>query len=63
MNDITELKAGDTILIKCKVEAVFPMSQMVMVSTRDCDQGFDAYSDEIVWPPVTPQPKMQEGEK
>ena len=48
MIDINNIKQGDTILVKCKVEAVFSMSQMVMVTTRDCDQGFDAYTDEIV---------------
>lgn len=31
----------------CKVEAVFAESGMVMVSTKDCDEGFDAYEDEI----------------
>lgn len=48
MDNITKLKVGDTVLVKCKVEAVFANSQMVMVTTRDCDQGFDAYIDEIV---------------
>lgn len=47
MNNITKLKVGDTVLVKCKVEAVFINSQMVMVTTRDCDQGFDAYADEL----------------
>lgn len=47
MNNITKLKVGDTILVKCKVEAVFTNSQMVMVTTRDCDKGFDAYADEL----------------
>ena len=48
IDDIKNIKRGDTILVKCKVEAIFVDSQMVMVTTRDCDQGFDAYTDEIV---------------
>lgn len=43
--DIKDIKKGDYILVRCKVEAVFPDSGMVMVSTRDED--FDAYVDEI----------------
>ena len=46
--DISKLKKGDTVLVRCTVEAVFTESQMVMVTTRDCDHGFDAYVDEIV---------------
>lgn len=45
--DITKLKVGDTVYVRCKVEAVFANSGMVCVSTRDCDNGFDAYVDEI----------------
>lgn len=29
------------------VQAVFVQSGMAMVKTRDCDDGFDAYVDEI----------------
>lgn len=46
--DLKTLKKDDIVLVKCKVEAVFTGSQMVMVTTRDCDNGFDAYVDEIV---------------
>ncbi len=45
---IENLKKGDYILVKCKVEAVFVDGGMVMVTTKDCDEGFDAYIDEIV---------------
>ena len=45
--EIEKLKKGDYILVKCKVEAVFSEGGMVAVSTRDCDEGFDAYVDEI----------------
>ena len=45
---IEELKKGDIITVKCKVEAVFVDSGMVCVSTRDCEKGFDAYEDEII---------------
>ena len=45
--DISELRHGDKILVECTVEAVFVKSGMVMVTTRDCDKGFDAYIDEI----------------
>lgn len=47
MEDLYKLKKGDKILVKCTVEAVFVQSGMVMVTTRDCDNGFDAYVDEI----------------
>lgn len=47
MDNVNSLKVGDIVLVKCKVEAVFSGSQMVMVTTRDCEKGFDAYSDEI----------------
>ena len=47
MEDLYNLKKGDKILVKCTVEAVFVQSGMVMVTTRDCDNGFDAYVDEI----------------
>ena len=47
MVDLKELKKGDKILVECTVEAVFVNGGMVMVTTRDCDEGFDAYVDEI----------------
>ena len=46
--DISKLKKGDTVLVKCTVESVFADSGMVLVTTRDCNNGFDAYEDEIV---------------
>lgn len=46
--DISKLKKSDTVLVKCTVEAVFADSGMVLVTTRDCDNGFDAYEDEVV---------------
>lgn len=45
--NISNLKKGDKIIVECTVEAVFVDSGMVMVTTRDCDKGFDAYVDEI----------------
>ena len=48
MEDIHSLKTGDTILVKCNVYHVFPKSQIVCVGTRDCNEGFDVYSDEII---------------
>ena len=47
MQDLYKLKKMQTILVKCTVEAVFVQSGMVMVTTRDCDNGFDAYVGEI----------------
>lgn len=47
MEDLYKLKKGDKVLIECTVEAVFVQSRMVMVTTKDCDVGFDAYVDEI----------------
>ena len=47
MEDLHKLKKGDKVLVECTVEAVFVQSGMVMVTTRDCDNGFDAYVDEI----------------
>lgn len=47
MDNVNSLKAGDIVLVKCKVEAVFTGGQMAMVTTRDCEKGFDAYVDEI----------------
>ncbi len=47
INEIKYLKPGDKVLVECTVEAVFTMSGMVMVTTRDCDKGFDAYCDEV----------------
>ena len=44
---IENIKKGDYVLVKCKVEEVFIDSGMVMVTTKDCDAGFDAYIDEI----------------
>lgn len=46
--DISKLKKGDTVLVKCTVESVFVNSGMVLVTTRDCNDGFDAYEDEII---------------
>lgn len=43
-----KLKHGDKVLVECTVEAVFVKSGMVMVITRDCDKGFDAYEDEVM---------------
>ena len=48
MEDLKRIKKGDKILVECTVEAVFENSGMVMVTTRDCDNGFDAYVDEII---------------
>lgn len=53
MINIKNLKHGDKILVECTVEAVFVNSGMVMITTRDCNKGFDAYIDEIK--SVTPQ--------
>lgn len=47
MEDLHKLKKGDKVLVECTVEAVFVQSGMVMVTTRDCDNGFDAYVDEV----------------
>ena len=47
MEDLYKLKKGDKVLVECTVEAVFVQSGMVMVTTRDCDEGLDAYVDEI----------------
>ena len=47
IEDLHKLKKGDKVLVECTVEAVFVQSGMVMVKTRDCDDGFDAYVDEI----------------
>ena len=47
MEDLYKLKKGDKVLVECTVEAVFVQSGMAMVKTRDCDNGFDAYVDEI----------------
>ena len=47
MEDLYKLKKGDKVLDECTVEAVFVQSGMAMVKTRDCDNGFDAYVDEI----------------
>lgn len=46
--EMMRLKRGDKVLVKCTVEAVFVKSGMVMVTTRDCDKGFDAYEDEVI---------------
>lgn len=46
--EIMKLKRGDKVLVECTVEAVFVKSGMVMVTTRDCDKGFDAYEDEVI---------------
>lgn len=47
MEDLYKLKKGDKVLVECTVEAVFVQSGMVMVTTRDCDNGFDAYIGQI----------------
>ena len=47
MEDLYKLKKGDKVLVECTVEAVFVQGGMVMVKTRDCDNGFDAYVYEI----------------
>ena len=47
MEDLYKLKKGDKVLVECTVEAVFVQSGMVVVTTRDCDNRFDAYVDEI----------------
>ena len=47
MEDLYKLKKGDKVLVECTVKAVFVQSGMVMVTTRDCDEGFDAYVDEV----------------
>lgn len=46
--ELYQLKRGDKVLVECTVEAVFVKSGMVMVTTRDCDKGFDAYEDEVI---------------
>jgi len=43
-----KLKKGDTVYVACKVDAVFIGSGLIQVSTRDCDNGFDAYEDEVL---------------
>ena len=48
--DLYKLKRGDKVLVECTVEAVFVHGGMVMVSTRDCNEGFDAYMDEVIIP-------------
>ena len=48
--DIKILKHGDKVLVECTVQAEFANSKMVMVTTRDCTEGFDAYVDEIQEP-------------
>lgn len=47
MEDLYKVKKGDKVLAECTVETVFVQSGMVMVTTRDCDNGFDAYIGEI----------------
>lgn len=47
MEDLYKLKKGDKVLVECTVEAVFVQSGLVAVTTRDCDDGFDAYVDEV----------------
>lgn len=47
MEDLYKLKKGDKVLVECTVEAVFVQSRMVTVTTRDYDDGFDAYIGEI----------------
>ena len=46
-NEFIKLKKGDKVLVECTVESVFPDSGIVFVTTRDCDEGFDAYIDEL----------------
>ena len=46
--EMMKIKRGDKVLVECTVEAVFVKSGMVMVTTRDCDKGFDAYEDEVI---------------
>ena len=48
--DLYKLKRGDKVLVECTVEAVFVRGGMVLVSTRDCNEGFDAYMDEVIIP-------------
>ena len=48
--DIKIFKPGDKVLVECTVQAVFANGKMVMVTTRDCTEGFDAYIDEIQEP-------------
>lgn len=45
-----KLKKSDTVYVACKVDAVFIKGGFIQVSTRDCDQGFDAYEDEVLEP-------------
>lgn len=47
MEDLYKLKHGDKVLVECTVEAVFVNGGLVAVTTRDCDDGFDAYVDEV----------------
>ena len=45
-----KLKMGDIVYVACKVDAVFINGGMIQVSTRDCNEGFDAYEDEVLEP-------------
>lgn len=47
MENLYKLKHGDKVLVECTVKAVFVHSGLVAVTTRDCDDGFDAYVDEV----------------
>ena len=47
MDNLDGVKKGDYVLVKCRVDGVFSHSGMLSVTTRDCDNGFDAYLDEI----------------
>lgn len=46
--ELSKLHENDYVLVKCRVEAVLVNSGMVCVSTRDCEDGFDAYMDEVI---------------
>jgi hypothetical protein len=47
MIDLSKLKQGDKVLVECEVQHVFVNGGMVQVATRDTEDGFDAYVDEI----------------
>lgn len=60
--NLKHLKPGDKVLVECTVQAVFANSKMVMVTTRDCTEGFDAYVDEIQRAkPLEQEPKKNIG--
>ncbi len=45
--ELMALKPGDTVYVKCVVDSVFVESGLVQVCTKDCQEGFDAYAEEL----------------